>query len=242
MMPEKRFVFSVTTYNCNAEGELHLFSLMQQLQEIASKHAEDLGVGRKWMEENGFYWVLVNFKINFIRHPQYGETVILKTWPSGWDLLKAFRDFKGEDLQGNELFSATSDWMVIDRSSIRPMTTKELKFDFESIVERNIQEMKRLKGALDMEEVTTIVVPYSSIDMNRHVNNTEYVRWGIDTMRVSTPSDRHIASFTISFMAEVFKDEELLLKRKDLDVDKIMVVGTKFNNGKDAFVMEIGFQ
>jgi len=132
--------------------------------------------------------------INFKKHPRYGETLILKNWPSGWDLLKAFRDFRGEDLQGNELFSATSDWMVFDRSSFRPMTTKELNFDFESIMERNIHDMKRLKGAPEMEDVTKIVVPYSSIDMNSHVNNTEYVRWGIDTMRVSTLSDRHIAS------------------------------------------------
>lgn len=240
-MLEKRSVFTVSTYHCNDAGTIHLHSLMQQLQEIASKHAEDLGVGRKWMEKNGFYWVLVNFKMVITKHPGYGETVILKTWPSGWDLLKAFRDFKGEDLNGNELFRATSDWMVIDRNTFRPMTTKELNFDFPSSHERIITDMERLKVISDMKEIYRKSVPYSSIDMNGHVNNTEYVRWGIDTLRTIVSPDNKIASFSISYLAEVFKGEMIILHSKKMDENTFMIKGNKEGSTKTAFMIEVRF-
>jgi acyl-ACP thioesterase len=238
-MLEKRAVFTVSTYHCDSQGRIHLHSLMQQLQEIASKHAEDLGVGRKWMDENGYYWVLVNFKMDISRLPGYKETVILKTWPSGWDLLKAFRDFKGEDLEGTELFRATSEWMVIDKNNFRPKTTKELEFDFISSKNRIINDIQRLRSSQALEEIFRINVPSSSIDMNGHVNNTEYVRWGIDTLWACSPNEGTIRSFGISYISEVFKNEELILKRKDMGKNHIQIVGSKANGGKDTFVMEI---
>jgi acyl-ACP thioesterase len=237
-MLEKKSVFTVSTYQCNSEGTIHLYSLMQQLQEIASKHAEDLGVGRKWMEENEYYWVLVDFKMEINRHPSYGETVIVKTWPSGWDLIKAFRDFKGEDLEGNELFRATSDWMVIERNSFKPMTTKELQFDFESSIERIIKDMERLKGSSQMQEITSLSVPFSSIDMNGHVNNTEYVRWGIDTLRSNITPGRKIRSFNISYLAEVFKGEIITFFSKETGPNTFMIKGSKKGSLKPAFVIE----
>lgn len=238
-MMEKRSVFTVSTYHCNSKGTIHLHSLMQQLQEIASKHADDLGVGRRWMEKNGYYWILVNFKMEITRHPRYGETIILKTWPSGWDLLKAFRDFKGEDLEGKELFRATSDWMVIDRKTLRPMTTKELNFDFEYSEDRVIKDMERLKSAREMEEIGGIKVPYSSIDMNGHVNNTEYVRWGIDTLRQRTSPDKKITSFSISYLAEVFQGENITLFSKGSTDNTILITGVKEGSSKPVYVIEV---
>jgi len=238
-MLEKRSVFTVSTYQCNADGNIHIHSLMQQLQEIASKHAEDLGVGRKWMNKNEFFWVLVNFRMEIKRHPRYEETVLLKTWPSGWDLLKAFRDFKGEDLEGKELFSATSDWMVIDKKTYRPMTTKELNFDFEFTNNRVIEDPQRLKDIPDMEERGNITVPYSSIDMNGHVNNTEYIRWGIDALQNVQTFDKRISSFNISYLAEVFKDEVIKISTKNLGPHRILIKGNKEGSVKPVFVIEV---
>jgi acyl-ACP thioesterase len=238
-MLEKRSVFTVTTYTCNADGDLHLHSLMQQLQEIASKHAEELGVGRRWMEENGYYWVLVNFRMDITRLPKYGETIILRTWPSGWDMMRAFRDFKGEDLNKNELFRATSDWMVIEKGSQRPMIIRDLKFDFESREDRIIKDMTRLRAPDGVREISRITVPYSSLDMNGHVNNTEYVRWGNDTLKARVRDGKSISSFTISYISEIYQGEEISLKAAEMEKEHIMVCGTSSRTGRDAFVMDI---
>ncbi|MBN1389812.1 MAG: hypothetical protein JXA22_04115 [Candidatus Thermoplasmatota archaeon] len=240
-MLEKKTVFTVATYHCDNRGRILPHTLMQQLQEIASKHADDLGVGRKWMEDNGLYWVLVNFRIEFSKVPSYGDAVMLRTWPSGLDLLRAFRDFKGEDLRGKELFRAASDWMVIDAKRMRPVMIKDLEFDFESSKDRSFGDMDRLKTAGEYTDLHIISVPYSSIDMNGHVNNTEYVRWGTDTARMEIGEGPDIDCFHITFLSEVFMHEEILLRSMGQKVGTIRLKGSRTGNGKDAFVMELGY-
>lgn len=240
-MLEKKTVFTVATYQCDTRGRLQPHSLMQQLQEVASRHAEDLGVGRKWMEGNGYYWVLVNFRIEFSKVPVHDDVVMLRTWPSGLDLLRAFRDFRGEDIRGNEFFRASSDWMVIDARRTRPMMIKDLKFDFDHSQVRVFGEMDRLRTAGEYSDPHRIDVPYSSIDMNGHVNNTEYVRWGIDTARMGIGDEPDIGHFHVTFLSEVFMGESIMLQRMEPCEGTMMVKGRKEKEGKDAFVMEIGY-
>jgi acyl-ACP thioesterase len=106
-------------------------------------------------------------------------------------------------------------------------------------MERIITDMDRLKGIPDMREVDRITVPNSSIDMNGHVNNTEYIRWGIDTLRAEVPSRRSITSFSISYLSEVFKGELLILSLKETVPGKFVMSGTKEGSPKPAFMIEV---
>ncbi|MGA1793787.1 MAG: acyl-[acyl-carrier-protein] thioesterase [Thermoplasmatota archaeon] len=241
-MLEKKSVFTVSTYQCDSKGRIQPHSLMHQVQEAATKHAEELGVGYEWMERNRFYWVLVNFGLQFFETPIYGTSIMLRTWPSGLDPLKAYRDFSGEDLKGRKLFIATSDWMVIDASKMRPVMIADLGFDFEHSSTRIMEGPERLSHAGNFNEVGRIVVPYSSIDMNGHVNNTEYIRWGMDSARREIGDLPNIRSFKITFMSEVFKNEELALMNLGVEEGRLRVKGTRTRDGKDAFVMEIEYE
>ncbi len=239
-MPQKRSVFTVKTYESQANGLMHMHSLMQQMQEIASRHAEELGFGMDWMVKNSCYWVLVNFKIEFTRVPKYDEMVMLRTWPCGRDLIKAFREFKGEDLQGNELFRATSDWMVIDLATQRPRSPEEFDLDINDDNGPVMGNIDRLRPQKQYQEIERFNVPYSSIDGNKHVNNTEYVRWGIDTWKRFDPEGTHsIRSMHITFSAEVLQNDEVVLEASKKPDGTIAVRGIRSRDGKNSFLMEI---
>ena len=238
-MLEKKTVFTVATFHCDSRGRMQPHALMHQVQEIASRHAEELGVGYDWMERNGYYWVLVNFRMEFLSIPRYSDTVMIRTWPSGLDLLRAFRDFKGTDLSGNALFRATSDWMVIDSKRMRPVMIKDLDLDFEYAEERLIRDPERLLPAGDFRDTCKIDVPYSSIDMNGHVNNTEYVRWGVDAMRKVVGEDPNIKDLQITFLAEVFKGDELVVQTHGSGDGPVRIRGKRTRDKKDVFVMDI---
>jgi len=238
---EKKSVFTVATYQCDLRGRIQPHSLMHQVQEAATRHAEELGVGYEWMERNRFYWVLVNFRLEFFETPRYGNSIMLRTWPSGLDPLKAYRDFSGEDLQGRKLFIATSDWMVIDAEKLRLVMVGDLGFDFEHSSKRIMSDPERLSHTGNFKEVGRIVVPYSSIDMNGHVNNTEYIRWGMDSARKEIGDDPDLKSFQITFLSEVFRGEELVLQIMQKEEGMLRVKGGKPSNGKDAFVMELEY-
>ncbi len=239
-MISKRSVFTVRTYECQANGSMHLYSLMHHIQDIASKHADELDFGMEWMTRNNCYWVLVNFRLEVNKLPGYNQPVMLKTWPSGMDLIKAFREFVGEDLNGKQLFRAASDWMIIDRTSMRPRDPSDFDLnitDHPGRVLGNIERLTQQKGYI---EVGRLKVPYTSIDINGHVNNCEYVRWGVDTLRMMDPEMEPIfKTMHITFSSEVFEGEELILEAVRRDDDSIAVRGKKGANGKNAYLMEI---
>jgi len=236
-MPEKKDVITVRSYESEVDGFMHPHSLMHHLQEITWRHAEALGFGMEWSMQRGCFWVLVNFRIEFRRIPAYGETFRLRTWPSGRNTIMAFRDYRGEDLQGKELFRATSDWMLLDSKSFRPMMLDDIEFNVDLPDERNIPGMKRLKAEATMEEVGSIRVPYSSLDMNGHVNNTEYIRWGVDVVR-ELEREKPIRSLHITYLSEVFMNQRLLLYAVRMNNDRILVKGERESDRKTTFVME----
>jgi len=239
-MKVKRSVFTVKTYECQASNQMHMHSLMHHIQEIASKHADELDFGMEWMRLNNVYWVLVNFRMELNRLPAYNQTVILRTWPSGADVIKAFREFVGEDLEGNVLFKASSDWMIIDRNSMRPRDPSYFDLDIPDHDERVIGEIKRLLPKRDYNELGRIRVPYSSIDVNGHVNNCEYVRWGTDTIRIMEKDlEPKFRSMHITFSSEVFEGEDLILEAVGPEDGLIAVRGKKAENGKNAYLMEM---
>ena len=55
--------FRMRTYECEVDGRIKIFSLMQYLQEIASLHAGQLGLGFDKLSEMNGYWVLSNIRI-----------------------------------------------------------------------------------------------------------------------------------------------------------------------------------
>ncbi|MGA1847882.1 MAG: hypothetical protein ACMUHB_00955, partial [Thermoplasmatota archaeon] len=180
-----------------------------------------------------------NFRLEVNKLPGYNQPVMLKTWPSGMDIIKAFREFVGEDLNGNRLFRAASDWMIIDRASMRPRDPSDFDLNITDHPGRVLGSIERLTQHKEYREVGRLKVPYTSIDINGHVNNCEYVRWGVDTLRMQDPEMEPIfKTMHITFSSEVFEGEELILEAAKLKEGSIAVRGKKAENGKTAYLME----
>jgi len=238
-MEKGELEFNVRTYECQPDGSMNLHCLMHHVQEIAYQHAERYDFGYSWMERDNVYWILINFRMDITRLPRFAERIKLLTWPSGYELIKAFREFHGFDEGGNELFRATSEWMILDRDNRMPRRPDEFDFHFPKRGERLLGDIDRLRPDREYTDVGNLMVPYTSIDLNGHVNNTEYVKWGVDAVRRLERKDFRPLSFHISFNAEVFEGEIMKLMVRRGPGDLYSVRGVKENNGKNAFIMEI---
>jgi len=235
---EHRMTFTVRTYDIGSKGHIQMHSLMQYLQESASTHANNIGVGFDWMRSRGLYWVLVNLKVEFERDPFYGDAVELITLPSGTDLLKAFREFIGTDGVGKPLFKASSEWMVLDRTNRSVKEMSELNFDFPFSTKRAIGPLQRLRPQKDYEDIYDLIVPHSSIDMNSHVNNCEYVRWGMDALWKFDPDRNDVKKLHITFNAEVKEAERIILSGSRTTEGTVSIKGARASDSKTAFLME----
>jgi len=236
---EHRMTFTVRTYDIGSKGLIQMHSLMQYLQEAASAHANNIDVGFDWMRSRGLYWVLVNLKVEFERVPFYGDAVELITFPSGTDLLKAFREFIGTDGVGKPLFKASSEWMVLDRTNRSVKEMSELHFDFPFKAERALGPLQRLRPQKNYEDIYDLMVPHSSIDMNLHVNNCEYVRWGMDALWKYDPKRYDLKKLHITFNAEVKEAEPIMLSGSRTNEGTVSIKGARATDSKVAFLMEV---
>jgi medium-chain acyl-[acyl-carrier-protein] hydrolase len=228
--------FSPSTYECGPGERMKIHSLMLHLQEAAARHADVLGVGMDWMKEHGIMWVLINFRLDIMELPSWEEETTIWTWPSGYDSLRAFREFSGRSSGGKDLFLASSDWLVLDMEKKMPVPFTELKLDIPQSGIRNFKDMGRLKEGGRYDPLQRIVVGRSSIDMNGHVNNTEYVRWGLDSIAAKGLFPDMIGSLSITFTAEVFEGDDISIAHSVHDG----VHHIKGDRGsKNTFLMEV---
>ena len=162
--------FTVKTYQCQPDGSIKVASLMHYLQEVAAVHAEQLGFGLDRLNETESYWVLSNLEIQFAKFPKWNDQVAIRTWPSGHTRSVATREFVGKDQYDCELFRAGSEWMVLNKRSSRPRNLFRLGLNLPQTGPKAISaNLKRLEPQDSYSQTERVRVPYSSIDLNGHV-------------------------------------------------------------------------
>jgi medium-chain acyl-[acyl-carrier-protein] hydrolase len=239
-MESKEERFRTRTYECGIDGKIKIFSLMQYLQEIAALHAEQLGFGFDKLSEMNGYWVLSNIRIEINRLPGRDDEVTLKTWPSGYSRTIATREFVGKDQNGSELFRAGSDWMVLNKKTNRLKNLFKLDLNLPKTGVKALPDgLNRLEPNGDYREIDVVRVPRSSIDLNGHVNNTEYVRWGIDALSRVYKLDENIRCMQATYLSEVFEGDELDLLATSKTGGFFGVLGRKSGTETNVFLMEV---
>ena len=236
----KEGTFTVKTYECQANGNIKIPLLMQYLQEIAALHAEQLCLGFDRMNEIDSYWVLSNLRIEIERFPKWNDKITVKTWPSGYTRLMARREFVVKDQHGRELLKAGSEWMVLNRQKNRPKNLFRLDLGLPKSGPKAISgELNRLEPRDSYSDIEQMRVPYSSIDINGHVNNTEYVRWGIDALKKAFGFDGKVHSMQASYLSEIFEGDELELLSSQSDNNCFFVLSRKPTSQDNVHIMEI---
>jgi acyl-ACP thioesterase len=232
--------FTVKSYECRPDGNIKTACLMQYLQEAAALHAEQLGFGVDRLNKINSYWVLSNLRIEINRLPKWNDEITVKTWPSGYTRSIATREFVGRDQNDCELFRAGSQWMVLNKQSNRLKNLFRLDLGLPKTGLKALSEkLIRLEPQDDYSEVDRISVPYSSIDLNGHVNNTEYVRWGIDALIKAFTFEGNIRSMHATYLSEVFEDNELDLLLSHSMNGCFYVLAKRSGEDSNVYVMEI---
>lgn len=195
MLPKKTFfTMECPLYESNFDtsGVLNLHRVMEFLQDAAGEHARQLGFGWDNLDVTGCLWVLSKIRIRFEKAlTKQVKGFKLYTWPLAPARFFAERCFVGVDEKGTQLFAATSVWLVIDRETRRIASPERLKniykCDFDDAhcdVAPDFERIRRDEGYTYCFDKT---VRRSDLDVNGHVNNTNYVNYALDVL---APNER----------------------------------------------------
>ncbi len=140
--------YRVHVYETGPDGRLNLYSLFNYLQDIASDHAIRLGFGRDDLLRDNRFWVLSRIYAEISEWPEWEDSIIVKTWPNGTDKLFALRNFDVSFPDGRHIASATSSWLILDRTTRKVQRPDSILANFYSDLHPN-QSPIRYASKLD---------------------------------------------------------------------------------------------
>jgi len=217
-----KYSAKVTLYNSyfDKNDRLSMKSILSIFQDVASIHAEEIGVGYKEMLNKNLYWVLSRIKIDIVKMPEINQTVVVETWPHEKGKVDFDRDLRILSEDGEVLIIGTSKWCVIDTVQRKLQRAENVNYIGDIYPGVNYAETF---SKISLPDVNTLFkfkynVLFSDLDHNQHMNNTNYAN-----LVVSAIENEKFNHFEINFLNECkFKDEIYISTCKNNNAEYVL--------------------
>lgn len=243
-MKNKPFVidYPVRLNDISVDAKMRSWSVFNYLQDAASCHADHLGVGLKQLRDSDLSWVLSRIRVRMDEFPEYGDTLRISTYPSGFSRIFAYRQFVLTSAESGKFFGvAGSAWLTLNPANFRPISpakhfTGLPQWEFEG--ETFFQEETLDKLSAPAEELTTPVeqrISAGQIDYNRHLNNAFYAMFTEDWLGEKCGSLVRMKELQLNFNQTTPFGEKLICSGALDENGDFYVEGLQNSSGKNAF-------
>ncbi|MCL2629193.1 MAG: thioesterase [Alphaproteobacteria bacterium] len=207
-MKKFRIQKRLSAYQMDPTGSLRPLMLMNELQAAADIHAEEIGLGVSFCRENSLAWVALFFHVDIPKMPNASNDIVIETWPSSREGgLRAIRDFLITDAQtGEVLVRATSQWVMIDMMTRRPVAFAERIPNLVEINERALDLPFEKFPDFDPNSSQIVARRYDDYDLNQHVNNAVYAVWATEALGVEFRGKHRLRGISLNFKREISFD------------------------------------
>lgn len=239
MLPQKTFY---AKKHCLTESDFDVTGLakpqriMEIMQDAATEHADALGFGWDALNAQGLFWALSKVKIAF-RMPvtRRNNKFTLYTWPVSPKKMFVERRFTAVDDLGNEVFSASSMWLTVEKDARKIADAKTVEsfykadFDDTPAIDCNLERIFKNDNFVLVYQTQ---IRRSQLDINRHVNNTRYVDFAADALN----ADERISQIEITYHKELWLGDvvEVYCKREQ---NALFAVGER--GGETSFTVKL---
>ena len=215
-------------------------SVLDLFQDIAGRHAEEIGVGAEAMHSRSYLWVLVKSRFQVITQPEINQNVVIKSWPLPPNKFIYRREYSIENENGEKLIVGSSEWVVMHSERRRLVATGDL-YTLSDGFHNEINFGEKLEKVEDFETDNSpyeVTPGFSELDVNNHVNNTKYANFVYDA--IDPENDFEIDVFQIDYRKEVLKGEKLYIYHTE--DEKSLLAKGKDSSGDVMFACKIQYK
>ncbi|NOY81589.1 MAG: hypothetical protein GXP31_11380 [Kiritimatiellaeota bacterium] len=204
---------TVGTNDIDCFGRAAPAAVGRYLQEAAIHHARHLRVAFDDLAPKGLTWILMQLDLRSSHWPAVDDRLAIATWPSKTDPLFAYRQFVVRNASGQECIRAATAWALLNLRTRRPVRMpafiREIQTpDRPDAVENAFPRLRAPQEAAGPP--VSIPVLRADLDLNRHVNNTRYLTWLIETVPDETWETGELSELQLQYRAEARRGEEVL--------------------------------
>lgn len=207
--------------------KLKITALMDYLQHIAYKHADQLGVGHQQIFHKNLTWLLLRYTIKIIRYPTLDEELKISSWVAESGSPKyTVRDFEATDNDNNVICKATTSWLLFNYRKRQPVNYMDYWQEFKAEEKRSLEyDFPNLQLPENIGNTKKLKVRMQDLDINQHVNHIAHINWIMESMPDKFLKKHVVETIEISYKEQVFYEEEVIVeteihKRTDKNITK----------------------
>ena len=163
---------------CDHTGRLSIPDTFCLFQDIASNHAESLGLGYHNLLKRDLYWLTVKTKVIFSCRPSLSDTVTVRTWPEAPGKLRCNRSYE-LICGGRTIISGRTEWAIIHISDgslfrVTDFYPEDLMLEKNPVFDEPFARIPEIFEGWD--NYYEYKVRSTDIDVGAHMNNAAYIR------------------------------------------------------------------
>ena len=231
---EKSYFLSAS--DANAEGLLSFISLTSNIIDIATDHANELGIGNPSMTDMNAGWILSRITIDMKKSPKVNSHYVIKTWIEDFNRHYSARCFSISSPEGEIYGYSRTIWLVIDAETHKNLGLSHFNMPEELILGEKapipVQE-KHFPIVEKNEEITgksilathppfNYTFKYCDLDFYRHVNTVRYVTMLLNQFTLKEHDETRVKRMELSFLHEASYGMNTTLLRSDSHDDPLL--------------------
>ena len=185
-------------------GHIKLPSLILLSLQVSGSQSAQLGVSDKEiLEKYNLVWIITEYDIDVIRLPRFAEDITIETEALSYNRLFCYRRFTIYDESGQAIIQMLATFALMDRDS-----RKVHSVDPEMVAPYHSEFSKKIiRGPkyTDLDNPTSkdYHVRFYDLDMNGHVNNSNYLDWIFEVMGADFLMDHIPQKINLKYVKEV---------------------------------------
>jgi acyl-ACP thioesterase len=219
-------------------------AIMGYFQDIATEHADMLGIGYSDLRSQDLGWVMIRMSFKIMQSPKVGETITIKTFPEKPKAADVNRGYCIENKAGETIVTASSKWCVVDVNTHKirrcaPLFTEFNDSDYiptSPLDDANPKIEKLSDYGEVIGEPLKYTVQVTDLDYNVHMNNARYGDVILNICTVNMLRENTISRVDINFMSQLFigdcfdvykvqKDNITFIEAKKCDSEAVVFRG-----------------
>ncbi|MCH5225773.1 MAG: hypothetical protein J1D77_07210 [Muribaculaceae bacterium] len=236
MKPYLEKTYFLSANECSAEGKLSMTSLTTNIIDIATDHANSLGIGNPAMVEMKAGWILSRITIDLEKLPEINSHYVLKTWIEDFNRHYSARCFSVATSEGEILGYCRTIWLVIDEETHKNLGLSHFNLPSELISGEKAPietQQKHFPIVENEEEMTSKAIKathppyhytfqYCDLDAYRHVNTVRYISLLMNQFTLEDHDTTTVRRLELSFLHEASYGMKTRLLRSDSPEDPLL--------------------
>lgn len=214
------------------------------LQDVATVAADKAHFGYDEVYPKNLGWFLLKYHMEFNNYPQNIENLLIKTEARGYNKLFAHRDFDIYNNENGELLGRViSYWTLVNLADKSMHSPGEIFPDRFPKVEKREDDLNFLKvhSPERIDYNAEFNVRYDDIDVNKHVNNMNYIVWAFEAL----PKDFR-DKYKPKTIDMVYKKEiqygNTVLSEVQIDENVALISVKNKDNNEELYVVRAEFE